>query len=840
MKRFILMLAMLGSILTAIADGIVVPAPKDVEISSETALVAAKRTFKEEGTVVLAHDYYLIKDNDSTQWTFLVDPLPDAGWEHKSYLATVPKVINSKLLAFLSASLDSINCPPDVEMTLMASHATLRFDTSKKPFVAYGSLSPGETEAANRTYAVILNGGINKNANHERNWNDCSFIYQTLVKKLGVPKGNISVLMADGTDPADDMRAYGSMYASSPLDLDFDGEPDIQYAATVENVKNVFSRLTGKMRRDDHLLFFVAGAGGFANDTASFHYIRLWGDERISDLTLDGMLKPLLIKGVTVNTVFGQSYGGGMLSRLSAPGCVTTSATDASSLPTSCFDMPYSEFLYWWTSAINRANAYGSPVEADLDGDGLVSMAEAASFAKDKVAATQYASNPAYLGAELSFGSLAETTNLYIKDNHADNGTEPNPTTVFWDSPSVWVRNRDDGGTEHETISYSENNGTAYVYVKIHNCGKDVAGGTGRCVDLYWAQASTAIADRTWTGQETYGGHPTGGHIGKADIGSLASGDSAVVKVEWQLPSFFQHIPDGNFQFCVGARMPSKGIILSSSAYADTNELITPGKKRTQAVKSVSVVAPANVFNGEKAYVRNTSRLKKTYSLSLVPRTNRDAGIFAGVNLIQLEMDAVLFNAWKNGGRQGTGILELASAGGAPSKIRFTNRANSIDGIELNGRALATATMKMNIVSQFENIPKFVLDLVQKDSDGNIVGAVTFELRKGSQTSAANEYELAAVGQDELADELSAEEGIKVVTPAAAGDRLTVELLSPAPANASLAVSSVLDGPICATAALPPGDTMAEINTATMKPGIYAVAYTVDGALTDTATFTKR
>ena len=37
-------------------------------------------------------------------------------------------------------------------------------------------------------YAVIINGGRNKLTNHERYWNDCSFLYQTLRHVYRIPK----------------------------------------------------------------------------------------------------------------------------------------------------------------------------------------------------------------------------------------------------------------------------------------------------------------------------------------------------------------------------------------------------------------------------------------------------------------------------------------------------------------------------------------------------------------------------------------------------------------------------------------------------------------------------
>lgn len=42
----------------------------------------------------------------------------------------------------------------------------------------------------------------------EHYWNNCSFIYQTLRKKYGIPADNITLLMSDGDDEGIDMLSY--------------------------------------------------------------------------------------------------------------------------------------------------------------------------------------------------------------------------------------------------------------------------------------------------------------------------------------------------------------------------------------------------------------------------------------------------------------------------------------------------------------------------------------------------------------------------------------------------------------------------------------------------------
>ena len=828
------MLALLISIIAVYADGIVVVKPDyNVTLTAESALEYAKRTFEKDWT---SRDFYLMADKDSANWLFFVDGDPESGWEHPCHIAIVPKHGDRR---FLFASLSEASLPPSDSMTMVFPHLQLRFDTKQKPAVAQRVLSEQERETANRTYAIILNGGINKNANHERCWNDCSFMYQTLVKGFGVPKANIYVVMGDGTDPSVDMRHYGNYgdgeYVSSPLDLDSDGLPDIQYAATLDNLRSIFSQLESMMGVDDHLLFFVTGGGSTLNDSNHTSFINLWGEEKLSSFTLSDMLKPLLEKKITFNAVFGQSYGGGLANDVAGSGCVLVSATDAAHWPTPATNKPYSQFLYQWTSAINQANSWGSAVESDLNNDGYVTMDEAFQYAKGNDTIPQYSSNPTYLGREHSFGNLAETTNLYIKDNYADTGAEPNESTGrHWDSPSIWIRNRADGVEQHEPVQYitSLKLDPTYVYVKIHNRGKKVVGGTGRYLDVYWAFASTDVGNKTWLGKEIYSGYKTGGYVGRAEIGAIEPGDSAVVKVVWQLPSN-PYSTTGNLQFRIGVKMDGKTLPVSGPFTINNQpQMIDPIGRRCDAIKSVSVVTPSNSLKGEVTLVRNVSLTNQTYSLSLIPRTQRDASLLSSA-IVELVPDYVLFGAWKQGGRHTSGINELTATAGNPSTFRITSPNNRIWGIAYDGNQIGSMKFSIRLISTGKAPSEYAFDLIQRDSDNNIVGATTF-ISQAASAASAPAMETSALSLED-------EQGIETLTPAASvGDVLAVGLKSPAPENAALTVTSVLDGTTGTTTSLQAADETAEIFVGNLKPGVYAVTYTIDGMPVDTAKFTKR
>jgi hypothetical protein len=118
-----------------------------------------------------------------------------------------------------------------------------------------------KTATTHNKYAVIISGGGDVDNNYVRYWNDCSAMYQTLIAN-GYHRSNIFVAMSDGTSPDYDLNIGFYHYTSSPLDLDGDGNNDIQYAANYNNIEYIFLELAHQMTNDDDLFVFVTDHGG--------------------------------------------------------------------------------------------------------------------------------------------------------------------------------------------------------------------------------------------------------------------------------------------------------------------------------------------------------------------------------------------------------------------------------------------------------------------------------------------------------------------------------------------------------------------------------------------------
>lgn len=204
-------------------------------------------------------------------------------------------------------------------------------------------------------------------------------------------------------------------------------------------------------------------------------------------------------------------------------------------------------------------------------------------------------------------------------------------TDEFWKSPSIWVRNQDDGIEIHENPVYSPNHLASIVYVKIHNRGKEKYTG-GQWLHVYWAKASTAFSDKAWKGRELYKNEfVTGGHLDAVHIPAIEAGDSTTVKVTWALPPILIGATDNDkHHFCLKTKILPTHI---DEKYEEGKSYFDLRRFNDQAQKNVSIIPKEDVSNGTLVFVRNANNQAKSYTLELVPRTSNDAAIYDRANV---------------------------------------------------------------------------------------------------------------------------------------------------------------------------------------------------------------
>ncbi len=336
-------------------------------------------------------------------WFVFIDHFPGANWEHASTYVFVDQDTGELI------TMDAM-CPP-AQLTDLAEitdfsdnpspEASARAHAWFDQAIAHGPVTRPQTRGL--AYAIIISGGANQGNNHIRYWNDSSFIYKTLINYYGYDEDNVWVLISDGLNPAADR----SDNTNSPPDLDGDGDDDTMYPATLAYVDQAFGELASVLTASDQLFIFTTDHGGSNGGWNA--YLNLWNTEECSDAHLAELVDALPCE--TVIGCFEQCYSGGMIDNLEADGRVLASAARYDELSWAMGpDYIYDTFVYHWTSAVAMERPDGTPVNADTNGDTIISMKEAFDYAlanDGEDEHPQYSSTPEALGDMLNlFGNL--------------------------------------------------------------------------------------------------------------------------------------------------------------------------------------------------------------------------------------------------------------------------------------------------------------------------------------------------------------------------------------------------------------------------------------------------
>jgi murein tripeptide amidase MpaA len=138
------------------------------------------------------------------------------------------------------------------------------------------------------------------------------------------------------------------------------------------------------------------------------------------------------------------------------------------------------------------------------------------------------------IAAALTELCVAASSNLYVRDNPSDVGAVPSGG-AFWNSPDVWVRNAEDGGTTHQDAIRGQDN---FVYVRITNRGQEEAKNVATRLYITSFAGTEFVWPNDWVPRNPSGGGslgPPGTYlIGETATGAIPPGGSQIVHVRWQ------------------------------------------------------------------------------------------------------------------------------------------------------------------------------------------------------------------------------------------------------------------------------------------------------------------
>ena len=276
--------------------------------------------------------------------------------------------------------------------------------------------------------------------------------------------------------------------------------------------------------------------------------------------------------------------------------------------------------------------------------------------------------------AALNYAKNIADTNcaadLFMNDFEHDIGKEPNTTNrkVFWDSPDIWIRNRDNGeiNWQHQDPEYRNENTPLrplpnYVYVRVRNNGCKASDPNAKLA-LYWAKASTGLAwPRQWDNYYE-NGQLRGDLIDSVAIGEIKPGDFKIVKFPWYPPnpSFFsEDFGLDSAHFCLLARiLDGFNLQESESVWQNTKNNNGIAWKNVSIVDNVpGLISNTNIFGTGRVFVRNpfNSPINNNTIFFDIPDGEIGENILNG-SRVKVDLGNDLYNKWLSAGAYGHGV----------------------------------------------------------------------------------------------------------------------------------------------------------------------------------------
>lgn len=377
----------------------------------------------------------------STSWFFLVNDYWDAEWEHACRYVFVDSVTGD-ITSYpgIAPLLQSNNI--DEYYTSLVSSSIRGKHSYELPYVypkpmleRMKKVTLGNSPNG-INYAMFVEGGANLSNNWSRYYGAVQDLMNCIKNKYGYTNDRIFVAMSDGLNPAVDQHysGGGSNYnLNSEPDIDGDGNNEIGYVANTAGLNQMAADLAAVMTDQDTLFVNVTDHGGNGGGYAN-NYINLW-NETINYTNFRTLLDGIPKKYLNICCV--PCYSGGIMAAFedSENTVITTSVDGNHSAYARSVGgnyMFYSEYIFWWTGAVNGSTPpdHEPPIDcsaADTDGDTFIDMYEAYMWAKthDTIDITpQYYENPTGFGSTVNLDGLEGYVGVTVTNFAASNSTD--------------------------------------------------------------------------------------------------------------------------------------------------------------------------------------------------------------------------------------------------------------------------------------------------------------------------------------------------------------------------------------------------------------------------------
>ena len=323
----------------------------------------------------------------------------------------------------------------------------------------------------------------------------------------------------------------------------------------------------------------------------------------------------------------------------------------------------------------------------------------------------------AYAAVKMAQGMGSDDS--YIKDNSTDLGVEPNPATVFWNSPDIWLRNLPDGGTTHQNAT----TGTNYVYVKVRNKGC-IATNPNDYLKLYqtvntWGCILQPIA-----------------FLGTQTIPAIASGQDTILMFPVQL--IFNTGHQSNIENAVIqliAEIVPYGSVSNSINTDNYMQLVQISNNI--AVKSCVKVNPNNNASLETYKTINLPisnlNVAQNIKIELIEEKFDNEKAMSEEAEIKLTLNEDLLDAFENSGSATTNLSILNS----DSDKLLTNEYAAINSVFVTNETKGAVNLKFNfLANEITSKTNYTYHLIQRKAATNeIVNATAIEIEKPLRSS---------------------------------------------------------------------------------------------------------
>jgi hypothetical protein len=374
---------------------------------SSSNVVVTKELLPPDAQIRCFNKFYASPANPS--WMFFSDDQPGANWAHSARVAFVDAVTGEYQLINVTwppeAASDSFSIeyenvaenvviPPEPKML---KRTILSSNIARSSMAKPKSVSDAGINATGSKYAVLICGGYSWGSLYTRYYTDIQEMYVALVNTYNYPAENIYVLCADGDADGNGTIPFSGEERS--MDLDGNGTIDCNTAATSDNIISTFSDLNTKMTSNDILFVFTTDHGNNSYDPAVYDegLLSLWNYESMRDDEFADAVNQIENYQYQMFCM-EQCFSGDMINDLWGANRVIATAANWDEVSWGRV------FSSLWIAAVN-----GSDPDADVNGDGLVSMKEAFDYAElndSEDETPQYYETTAGLGATLTLNGL--------------------------------------------------------------------------------------------------------------------------------------------------------------------------------------------------------------------------------------------------------------------------------------------------------------------------------------------------------------------------------------------------------------------------------------------------